>query len=487
MARPAESAHEAPCHQQWQSPALAGLELFTLDRRRVEILESGTANLDAGPDFLAALLRIDGELVRGDVEIHTRARDWYLHHHDIDPRYNSVILHVVFRPCPAGFAARREDGAAIPTLVLEPLPAVPEEGPLAAASTTPSVCPLAGAPPNQILGLLDRAGMERLEMHAARFLEMREGAGWEEILHTGLFDALGYGKNQPPFRLLARLVPAAVIHAVTAELDEQEAAFCTEALLLGAAGLLPPPTPVRVGAGGDASAGEDPEEPLVRLRRLQACWREAGRALHLEPMPAGSWQFFRLRPCNFPTRRIAAAARLLARCRRRGMLPGLVAIGRIARSDLTAALLALDQYAMVEVDGYWAHHYDLAAHPSPPLRRRRVRLVGRGRSREIAVNVFLPALLAFARESEDGRLSAAVRALYLACPRLPENDLTRRMRRKLCGALSSEHVPAAGAARQQGLIQLAGTRCRRGECGLCLAFSSPETMPEMMAESPPRP
>ena len=474
MAGPADSALEATYHHLWRGPVLTGRELFTLEGHRIEIVESGSANPDAGPDFLAALLRIDGELVRGDVEIHTRARDWYLHRHHKDPRYNRVILHAVVHPSPAGFTARRQDGTAIPTLLLDAAVLPAEPVPAMAESAPPSRCPLADLPAGCLLALLDQAGMERLEMHAARFLEMREKAGWEEILHAGLFDALGYGKNQLPFRRLAALLPAAVLHAWTAGMDEEEAVIGAEALLFGAAGLLPPPA---LPDGEEPAPGEDPETPGGHLARLREYWRRGGGELHLDPMPAEAWQFFRLRPCNFPTRRVAAAARLLTRFRRRGLLHELIAVVRAARFDPGGAILALNELAVVEVEGYWASHHDLEARRPAPWARRRVRLVGRGRSREIAVNVFLPGLLAFARESEDGRLSAAVRALYIASPRLPENDLTRRMRKKLFGGSGGGAAPGlqgAGAVRQQGLIQLAQMRCRRNECEHCLALSPPE-------------
>ena len=44
--------------------------LQTVCGRRVDILNQGTWNFDEGPDFLGATLRIDGEVQRGDVEIH---------------------------------------------------------------------------------------------------------------------------------------------------------------------------------------------------------------------------------------------------------------------------------------------------------------------------------------------------------------------------------------------------------------------------------
>ena len=61
----------------------------------IEVLEPGELNTDAGPDFFAAKIRINDLLWVGCVEIHHASAEWYHHHHDTDPAYRSVILHVV--------------------------------------------------------------------------------------------------------------------------------------------------------------------------------------------------------------------------------------------------------------------------------------------------------------------------------------------------------------------------------------------------------
>ena len=67
----------------------------TVDGRRVCVVDQGILNADAGPDFFNATVEIDGQTWVGNVEIHVRASDWFRHHHDADPAYDSVILHVV--------------------------------------------------------------------------------------------------------------------------------------------------------------------------------------------------------------------------------------------------------------------------------------------------------------------------------------------------------------------------------------------------------
>ena len=79
----------------WETQAFAAVSLRAIDGQAVEILWRGRKNLDAGPDFLDALIRIGGRLRDGDVELHVRSSDWRAHGHERDPHYARVILHVV--------------------------------------------------------------------------------------------------------------------------------------------------------------------------------------------------------------------------------------------------------------------------------------------------------------------------------------------------------------------------------------------------------
>ena len=74
---------------------MMGCRLHTVRGEDVEIRYAGRHNNDAGPDFLGARLRIGTQEWAGNVEIHVRASDWHHHHHDGDPAYDNVILHVV--------------------------------------------------------------------------------------------------------------------------------------------------------------------------------------------------------------------------------------------------------------------------------------------------------------------------------------------------------------------------------------------------------
>jgi len=86
----------------WEKLAFQPQYLKTDSGQTLQIINQGEWNNQNGPDFLNAQIILDGIHCFGSVEIHVKASDWYNHNHQNDPRYNGVILHVVWnndRPC----------------------------------------------------------------------------------------------------------------------------------------------------------------------------------------------------------------------------------------------------------------------------------------------------------------------------------------------------------------------------------------------------
>ena len=61
----------------------------------VTIFSPGRKNRNEGPDFLDAVLWVNGEMKKGAVEIHSHESSWNTHGHWGDVRYDPVILHTV--------------------------------------------------------------------------------------------------------------------------------------------------------------------------------------------------------------------------------------------------------------------------------------------------------------------------------------------------------------------------------------------------------
>ena len=83
-------------HYLWRYKLLLHSKLESSQKEKISIINSGVYNSNSGPDFLNAQIEIDSQLWIGNIEIHVKASDWYLHHHENDTNYDAVILHVVW-------------------------------------------------------------------------------------------------------------------------------------------------------------------------------------------------------------------------------------------------------------------------------------------------------------------------------------------------------------------------------------------------------
>ncbi len=90
---------EFDLHDAWLRADGSRVRVYASDGRGYRILYSGMPGGSVGPDFRDAVLETeDGAEVAGDVEIHSRAMDWYAHQHDRDARYCNVVFHAVGAP-----------------------------------------------------------------------------------------------------------------------------------------------------------------------------------------------------------------------------------------------------------------------------------------------------------------------------------------------------------------------------------------------------
>ena len=105
-------------HYVWKYKLYASTSLATTEGLPIAVIDPGIQNTDAGPDFFNAKIKIDGTVWAGSVEIHEKASDWLLHHHDSDKAYDSVILHVTGVN---NASICRMNGEPIPQLIL-PVP-----------------------------------------------------------------------------------------------------------------------------------------------------------------------------------------------------------------------------------------------------------------------------------------------------------------------------------------------------------------------------
>ncbi len=462
----------------WQSRSFPGT-LATSDGRKVTILEPGVLNPDGGPDFHDALIRIGGTLYRGDVELHVDARSWSTHGHESDPHYNGVILHVVCRS--PHFITRTATGRVVPLLEVDGPSALRLNQ--AARAPQPSLLPCTSwnhtLPVPLIRRWLRIMRQERLQNKVSRLEDrLKELAQdrknllcepgpdppyaddivppsgltysrqdlaakslWEQLLYEGTMDGLGYAKNRQSMRSLARSLPLDLLRKFSFE-DTRT----MEALLFGASGLLPDPL------------GHYDEESVRYILALQNRWREVRPFFRSSILDPADWLFFRMRPVNFPTARLAMMATLLPKLFGRTGFRQCIDIARAPYGSRPQIVQEFEGMYRVRPSTYWETRCMFG-----PARGRSGAVLGRGRIIDILVNTIVPLLLLYSCVFRDGRVRRGAIGLYAALPPAQENCVTLQMNRDLVKG----RFLLRGASGQQALLQLYNAYCRAGRCADC--------------------
>ena len=194
-------ASERQLSAAWSNPGHLPLRLES--GSPVRVVFPGVPAGGRGPDFQGAILEIDGDLVRGDVELHLLASGWFAHGHHRDPAYRSVVLHAVAVNDSITHHTLH-DGRQIPLLVLptglptgHPLPFTPP-------------CALETARGLDPAPILRRLGHRRVRARAAAIEPLVRERGPSGALYTAMLRVLG-GPNAVAFAGVAGSLPLALL------------------------------------------------------------------------------------------------------------------------------------------------------------------------------------------------------------------------------------------------------------------------------------
>ncbi|OSY88028.1 hypothetical protein WH52_08340 [Tenacibaculum holothuriorum] len=313
-------------HFLWKQKLFNFKDIQTVNGEFVEVLKTGEMNKNSGPDFLNAQLKIDNQIWVGNVEIHVKSSDWYLHQHEIDANYDAVILHVVWEHDTEVFM---KNNKALPTLVLKDyIPKELLENYQNLFSKKEKWIPCE----NQISEVdsflmnnwLERLYFERLENKSILIKELLEESNndFEAVLFQLLAKNFGLKVNGEAFLQLSQSFDFSILRKV--RFEEQT----LSALLFGQARFLD---------------GRIEDEYFLSLQKEYEYLKHKYK---LSPIIKGNFQFFRMRPNNFPTIRLAQLVALYHK-----------------RTNLFSDVMSLNKlddfydYFSVEVNDFWKRHY----------------------------------------------------------------------------------------------------------------------------------
>ena len=416
-------------HYVWKHKLFPLTELSTTQGRRVEVIDPGLHNSNAGPDFFNAKVKIDGTLWVGNIEIHDKASDWVLHGHDKDERYDNVILHV----CGCVDAeVMNSKGEYLTQMVLS----VPDS----VINNYKELLSVDQYPPcYQIIPSLARLTVhawmsalqtERLSQKTEAIEERvkRCNGDWENAYFVTLARNFGFGINGDAFEEWALHIP---LHAVDHHRDDL---FQIEAIFMGQAGLLELDTiPERY----QKDALND-----GYFAKLRKEYQYLAHKFGLKPMDYNLWRFLRLRPQNFPHIRISQLAYLYHQ--RRASLSQLLE---------TYSVKDAKEVLATAVTPYWETHYTFGS-----TSVRNDKNLSPFSLNLLCINTVVPILFAYGRHR--GEEKYCDRAFDFLEQLKPENNHIIRLWQQ-CGLV----VENAGDS--QALIQLKKEYCDKKECLRC--------------------
>ncbi|MDX2130119.1 MAG: DUF2851 family protein [Chloroherpetonaceae bacterium] len=435
----------------WKNQYFNRETLATTTGEKIQVLGTGKLNPNEGPDFIGAKLIIGTRQVEGDIEIHQRTSDWNRHRHSENPHYNNLILHAALH-CDSNMP----EG----TPLLNLRDHLSQPFPLVISNCLRDESLLLAGEMLACNGLVEEVD-DRLKMEWISFLsdsrfetkaesfnhhaqEMLEAA-----VYQGVARALGYSENAAPMEELAKRVPLSLFAGCKA-LSFEERRNKIESVLFWVSGLM---------------AGNEESPKVKELQsQFEALAKESPEVKTIIPMKPEDWIFFRLRPSNFPTVRIAGLAELTSKLLVRGFYGEAKAIFDM-KLPTRRKLKLLESLFSAESFGHWLKHVRFQQKEKESSKENDnllpKSLIGKTRSAEIILNIILPAL--YKGYEGDEKACQEVHELYRAYPKTLSSELARNTATAILG----EGYTIKSAAFEQGILELRKNYCKPFRCLEC--------------------
>ncbi len=407
-------------HYVWQYKKFDFSNLMTVYGEEITIINSGQFLQMSGPDFFNAQMVIGEQKWAGNVEIHVKSSDWYLHNHENDTNYDNVILHVVWENDTPIF---RKNNSEIPTLELKKYVSngILENYKKLKTQKSWIYCEseISSIDDFSLQNWQERLFFERLERKAIPIEQLLEETenDWETVLFLMLAKNFGLNTNGEPFLKIAKSIPFSVVRKESFEIEN------LEALIFGRADLFP----VEV---------EDLYAKELKNRYDYLFQKYQLKKLIVEPV-----QFFKHRPDNFPTIRLAQLAMLYHQ--QRNLFSKIISVSKI------------DEFYKlfdISVSNYWQTHYHFDKE-SP----RKKKSFSKSFVDLLVINTIIPFQFAYAK-SKGKEISEAVLDLIKAIS--PEKN-------SVIEKFATFAIKSQNAFETQSLLQLKNEYCDKSKCLQC--------------------
>lgn len=403
----------------WRFKRFDITNLYTVQGEKLTLIDSGQYLQKSGPDFFNAKIIIGNQKWAGNIEIHSKSSDWYLHHHEIDKAYENVILHVVWEHDVEVF---RHDNSEISVLELKKYvsDSLIENYQSLMEVKTWVYCEKDLVNINKFVlkKWQEQLFFERLERKSLIVEQWTEETtnDWEAILFYSLAKSFGLNANGESFLKMAKSIPFSIIKKVT----EVES---IEALFFGRLGLL------------------NTEKEDTYFNDLKKRWKFLSNKYRLLEEYIDPVQFFQHRPSNFPTIRLSQLAQLYYQ-----------------HKNLFSKVIQLyslqEIYTLfdVSVSDYWQIHYQFDKESGRRKKNLTTSFVDL-----IVINTIVPLQFAYARS--QGKDATDILINLLNQVPVEQNVIIDKFKRY--------GIAVENAFDTQSLLQLKSEYCNKGRCLQC--------------------
>jgi len=407
-------------HYIWENKLFEEDSLSDTQGNKIEILETGLHNFDAGPDFFNAKIKIGETIWAGNIEIHINSSSWEKHKHHKDKAYDNVILHLVYKNDKDIFNTKGENVLTCELKFYENYlnkynKLLKSENKIACynfISKTDSFT---------LNSWLTNILIERIEQKTEYLKNILTytNNNWEETFYISLAKAFGFKVNALPFELLAKSLPSILLAKNKSNI------FQLEALLFGQAGML--------------NSSEHEDEYFLFLKKEYEFLKNKYK---LKPIESHLWKFLRIRPVNFPTVRISQFAALIHKSTH--------LFSKILESNNINLIMQLFD---IKANEYWDAHYTFGKSS-----RKKVKKLGKFAIENIMINTVIPIIFLYGQQKANNEIQdKAINFLENIKPE--KNNITKKWE-----AIGLE---VKNAYFSQSLIQLYNEYCIKRKCLNC--------------------
>lgn len=400
----------------------------TVSGKQVIIMYQGQWNTDFGADFRNGIVNIDGEVLKGNIELHLRSYDWTAHKHNEDSNFNSTVLHVVYEHNGNIPYTITEDGKRIEILELknqldQDIAKLIKKFDSAGVNC-PDICLFFAGLENSITDLLlTKIGIARMEKKIRRYAAELFFSDFNQLLYQGIMEAGGYSKNNQSMLQIAIKYP--YVDLLKWKDEGMTLEQMQSILILGS------------GLGDHIPSSIAPEQ----VQRWHSAYEEQQ---FIKTRVNPKWNLFRVRPVNHPVIRILQTANMISKSFLKDLLTLFTEIFNGSLKDIKKEVPALFNEGMVPEKF----------------------LMGSDRVDIIMINVILPVMILYADKTNNQKLREKGWVMLREYGGLSPNHIESFMKQKYMNE-PQKHLVNRKAVNQQGLLKLFYDYCRYHNCSLC--------------------